>query len=214
MKYLLIPLFVLGLCAPLTAVADEGNPRDEFGTGFLYEFPLTWENGRVVMADRYTITSGNASALVTGSWTLIILDGARQPIERYLFDPSAMAVDGALSLKIPKESRGATAVIVDGAGAQTAEFDLRWSRVCDDDGVCQSDAGEDRKNCPTDCGGYSGAEQSRTAGTATIASAIDTGTRFGGILLRLSLGAAGLILLIGAWHMLDSSRVKRDNLNT
>lgn len=202
MKYLILPILAVALLLPLSpsARADEVSYEDSWK--FLYEFQLTWQDGRVTQAGSYHITTGEMTGFVDGAWSLVIQNGEGQAIGRYSFDPVRMAQNGMLTLRVPTEGSGATAVVLDSNGIGTAYFDIRGSRVCNDNGVCEGVAGERGANCPSDCGTTS--RTAVSAQTASIGDQVFSGAWLGALLLRLSLGAAGLLLLAGLVRVMDS----------
>ena len=204
MKYILILLSLVAFFVPIPAVADQLS-EDEAWT-FLYEFPLSFRGDSAVSDGSYRITTGDAPILSPGSWHLVILDGAGAELTRYAFDPTSPTLRDTGSLVVPAEHRGATAAIINSDESRTATIDVRESRVCNDDHVCAIDAGERYGNCPTDCGG--GGLSGSIAGTQTAAIGQQSGMGAwsGGLLRRLSLGVAGILLLVGVARVLDSRR--------
>jgi hypothetical protein len=197
MKYFISLYIILTVLVPMSARADEALPSDAWA--FLYEFPLRYTNGVVIQAESYRMTTGDASLLQPGQWSLEIVSEAGEQLRWYSFDPASLAVAGTFSLIVPVEYRGARAYVRDGAGVTAVAIDLRETRLCNDNGICNADAGEARENCPTDCG-------SAGTGTASILQQVSVGERVGGILLRLSSAVAGILLCIGVAQMLDRRR--------
>jgi hypothetical protein len=202
MKYLLFCFLIIsgGLFSHV-ALADEVSYEDSWK--FLYKFPLSWQDGRLAFTGSYRISTGDPSVLAPGDWSLEILDGSGSSLQRYYFDPAGMASAGLISLSVPTEGRGVTAQIRDGAGSVLDTEDIAGSRQCNDDGVCEQLAGERNSNCPTDCGSVAAVAGTQTA---AIAQQSSLGEKAGAILLRVSFGMVGLMLLVGTARMLDSRR--------
>jgi|GEM_PF-6257193 len=199
MKKILLILVLLASFSPLTVRADEINP--DAAWVFLYQFSFEYTNGNLIQSAPYQITTGDALVMTAGNWKLVILSESGEVLRQYFFDASALSSEGII---VPTEYRGVTARILNPKGAIELSIDIRDSRVCNDNAQCEADAGETNRNCSTDCGSVAldvGEDQ-----TATIADQITASGRLGGILLRLSAGIAGLMLLVGIASMLDSRR--------
>ncbi len=197
MKYIISLLIALAVLLPAPMRADEALPSDAWA--FLYEFPLSYKNGVVLQAEPYRMTTGDVPLLPQGAWSLEIVSESGEQLRWYPFDPVSIAGTGTFSIIIPVEYRGARAYVRDATGKVTVTIDIRETRLCNDNGVCNAEAGEESANCPTDCG--------RTSmETASILEQVSTSQRVGSILLRLSSAVAGLLLCIGVVQMLDRRR--------
>lgn len=201
MKYILICLLIVGGGLFQVASADEVSYEESWK--FLYEFSLSWNQGALSFAQPYGISTGDPSVLSPGDWSLSILDRSGHSLRRYYFDPAGMAPSGVFTLYVPTEGRGVAAQILNGSGAVIQTADISGSSQCNDNGACEQQAGERSSNCPTDCGALAATANS---GTAAIAPQLSVGARVGSVLLRVSLGVVGLMLLAGTARMLDSRR--------
>lgn len=204
MKYIFTIFAIVSICVP-TVVRADPVLSDQEAWAYLYEFTYTWDGAALSPTEPYRISSGDKTVLAAGAWSLDILDGQRNRITRYSFDPGTLARDGVVSLKVPVEGRGAYAEVRNAEDASVNTMSIMASRVCDDDGVCEKEAGEADWICPTDCGPAVASGDSSVT-TATIGAQVPIGARVGSLLLRLSLAAAGVVLLVGTARMLDSRK--------
>lgn len=72
----------------------------------------------------------------------------------FVFDPRRGApsfLKGKISVKAPYVPDGEKAVFYDSQGRSLLTIFVSESSFCNDDGVCNSDVGEDSKTCPSDC---------------------------------------------------------------
>lgn len=72
----------------------------------------------------------------------------------FQFDPrrsNPQFLKGTLSVKAPYVPDGQKAVFYNSQGQSLLSIFVSDSSFCNDDGVCNSDVGEDRKTCPNDC---------------------------------------------------------------
>lgn len=202
MKKIITIAFVMALLLPVGAGAEAISYKEAWA--FLYDFPLSWDGSVLAPAQRYSLTTGDVPVLPSGNWMLTLYDGKGRQLAQHRFDPAVLAAGGLGNLIVPYFDNGTTARFTDAAGKTLFEVDLRGSRVCDDNDFCASGYGEDQETCPSDCG--STVQITTAFGTAAIAEQVAIGQRLGFWILRLSLGAAGILLLLGAAQLLDSRR--------
>ena len=201
MKKILIILACIASLSPLSARADKLSPEEAWA--FLYQFPLQYTNGRIAQSAPYQIATGDAPVIAVGAWKLVLMSESGEVLHQYFFDPKAIPPEGLI---VPMEDRGAQARIVDGVGKNVLSIDVRGSRVCDDSGTCEADAGETSLNCATDCGAVASDVADTSLQSATITDQMSGAEILGQALLRLSAGVAGLMLLAGIASMLDNRR--------
>ncbi len=205
MKYFLTIIFLFSLAVPTLVRADEVVAEDAWA--FLYEFSFHWQDGRVTQVAPYHLTTGDTPAIAVGPWSLAVFSESGQRLKEYSFDPAILSVNGDFTVIVPIEYRGASARVLDPRGSVVLAIDLRESRICHDDGICNADAGEERANCPTDCGAVAeDALQDPSMRAATIGVQMSYSQRLGGVLMRLSAAAAGVLLMVGMTQMLDKRR--------
>ena len=145
---LLLPLLVLA------------QPADQ---EFLYLFHLYYDNGQLV-ADRdfefnydvvpeaFVPETVNAQFPYKGE--IINLNG--QVAGTFVFDPrrgDPSFLKGKISVKAPYVPDGDKAVFYNPQGNQLLTIFVSESSICNDDGVCNVDNGEDQNTCPADCEG-------------------------------------------------------------
>jgi len=202
MKYLASLIIGLAVLAPAVARADVVTYEESWE--FLYQFDLVWDGGGLVPPGDYIIAGGDPTTPLEGTWEVAIYDARGRVIGSHRFEPSALATDGHIVLRVPHEFSGTDARFFDPTGVSVLRIDLRGSRTCNDNGYCDSAYGEEQGNCPADCGG-SVAATGALSGSITR-SALPGGVVLGSWLLRLSFAAAGVLLLVGASRMLDRGR--------
>lgn len=74
----------------------------------------------------------------------------------FVFDPrrgNPSFLKGKIAVKAPYVSDGEQAVFYDAQGNQVLTVFVSESSFCNDDGVCNTDNGEDENTCPADCKG-------------------------------------------------------------
>lgn len=202
MKYLLI-LILMSAAIPQTVLADRALSVQE-AWQYRYEFTYAWDGQHLTPSAPYGTSSGEETVMVPGLWRLEILNEGRRPLAIYDFNPAAMAEGGTVTLRVPLEGSGFYAVVYTADGSVEHEMRVSASRVCNDNGSCDRNAGEESWLCPDDCGMAASAGQ--TVQSATLADQVPVGTRVSGLLLKLSLALAGATLLIGSWQLLDSRK--------
>lgn len=72
----------------------------------------------------------------------------------FQFDPrqgNPKFLKGKISVKAPYFPDGQKVSFYDGQGSQLLSIFVSESSFCNDDGVCNSEVGEDSKTCPNDC---------------------------------------------------------------
>jgi hypothetical protein len=201
MKHIIFTIAVLGLLvSPRTAAADELSYQEAWK--FYYLFSLRSSGGTLAETDRYHLTTAMLHEPVPGAWRVTSYGSNGTMRDTYRFDPVAMAAaDGGFQLTIPQPDDGAKVVFEDANGVTRLTIDTSDSRVCNDDGTCDSRVGENMYNCPLDCG------SAASAGTLTTAAiGAPLAQIVGGVALRISLAATGLFLLAAVALSLDTRR--------
>lgn len=189
----------------LTPVASnaENFRADDARDWYLYVFHLAYSRSAVTETAHYSISTGDAPAFPEGAWKVAVLNSRNAIIYSQMVDPAALAQHNG-DLAIPYNNSGTTVVFTNASGGTPLSIDLSGSRVCDDNGSCDSPYGENAHTCPGDCGSIS--YSSPPVGTAAIAQQEASGRSVGQLVMQLSFAAAGLILLMGMVRMLDSRR--------
>ena len=85
-----------------------------------------------------------------------IINLNNQVAETFQFDPrrgDPKFLKGKISVKAPYVSDGQKAVFYDAQGNPLLTIFVSESSFCNDDGVCNTNNGEDEKTCPADCKG-------------------------------------------------------------
>ncbi|HUO75607.1 MAG TPA: hypothetical protein VMU12_01665 [Candidatus Paceibacterota bacterium] len=183
MKYIFPTILVLSLfLMPLCAHADSLS----YDEAWVFHYAISFSyNGSTTTGSDYSIIGGDAMLPNPGAWTIEVDDAAGSALSRTQFEPSV----GAQTVEVPYQNRGFSARIVDDRGTTQSIIDLSGSRVCNDDGVCNADLGENTDNCPTDCGAVNA---NRQAAIANQSSGLP-----GGLLLVLAdILVIGLVLVV------------------
>ena len=152
-------LVLILLILPVFVFADEiGTQRD-----FIYFFHLYYDNGQLVV-DRdfefkYDVVPEiffpemiNTQFPFRGE--IVTLNN--QVAGTFVFDPrrgDSQFLKGKISVKAPYAPDGQKAVFYDAQGNPLLTIFVSESSFCNDDGVCNTDNGEDENTCPADCKG-------------------------------------------------------------
>ncbi len=140
-------------------LADETSP---WSTQFYsYRFHLYYDNGRI-LADRdfefkYDLVAEQFApeALTTQTpYMGKILNIRNDTKATFLFDPkrgNPKFTKGKISVKGPYFADAAKVNFYDDKNQLLLTLDIGGSSFCNDDGVCNSDVGENYQNCPNDC---------------------------------------------------------------
>lgn len=154
-KILLISLILVPLLAGAEGTADKQIPKAE------YLFHLYYDNGQL-SADRdfqfkYDIIS---EEFIQGSLTTQfpyrgeIINMLGEVADHFIFDPKQGDVNfmkGKISVKAPYVADGQKVIFYDSQNQPILTIPVSDSSFCDDDGICNSDRGEDSLSCPKDC---------------------------------------------------------------
>ncbi len=111
--------------------------------------------------------------------------------ETFQFDPrrgNPKFLKGKISVKAPYFPDGQKVNFYDGQGSQLMSVFVSESSFCNDDGVCNSDVGEDNKTCPSDC---------KTATPTPISEPIPNSSGMIKVLIYLIIG---LGVVGGGWY--------------
>ena len=155
MKTFLIYLVALGL--PLGVFAITQSPEDQY----VYQFNLYYDNGQI-FPDRdaqfaYEILSEEfIPEIVTSQFPYHgeIVNFAGEVAQRFTFDPKQGDVNflkGKIAVKATYVADGQKAVFYNAENQSVLTVSVSESSFCNDDGICNSDRGEDSLSCPKDC---------------------------------------------------------------
>lgn len=187
-------LFII-LVLPLLVLAQ---PADQ---EFVYLFHLYYDNGQLV-ADRdfefkydvvpesFVPETVNTQFPYKGE--IINLNG--QVAGTFVFDPrrgDPSFLKGKLSVKAPYAPDGQKAVFYNNQGDALLTIFVSESSFCNDDGVCNTDNGEDENTCPADCKGVT---------PVPVASPDTGGGGQGGMLMNLVYVLIILGAGLGGWY--------------
>ena len=150
-------ILILFLVLPLSSFAITESEDDQY----VYLFHLYYDNGQI-FADRDFDIKYNIIAESFVSETFItqfpykgeIINFNNQVASTFQFDPrqgNSSFLKGKISVKAPYFADGQKVNFYDGQGNQLLSIFVSESSFCNDDGVCNSDVGEDSKTCPLDC---------------------------------------------------------------
>lgn len=174
------------------------NPKDYPSSSYL--FHLYYDNGQLA-ADRdfefkydvipETFIPETLNTQFPYKGEVVNLKG--EIAETFQFDPrhgDPKFVKGKISIKAPYLADGQKVNFYDGQGRQLLSIFVSESSFCNDDGVCNSDIGEDAATCPNDC-------KLRTP-VPIITTEPTLGEGMGGMLKLLIYPIIGVVL-IGGW---------------
>jgi hypothetical protein len=199
MKRIHALLFVILLLAtPGRAGAQVTEQEFWASQQFLYRFTFTHQAGAVTGG--YELTTGDEPS-GAGSWNIVIAGPNGQPVRRQLFDFSG----GAATVLVRYQPSGTSARVLDPQGTTALTLDLSFSRVCNENGVCDAQYGEVSTNCPADCG-VGPAQQA-----AAIGQGSGIGKRLGAVLMGLAIAATAALLMQGVRGLVDRRHRAYDN---
>lgn len=150
-------ILLLFFVFPLASFAITSSEEDQY----VYLFHLYYDNGQLfadrdfdikydIVAETFAPETLNTQFPYKGD--IINLKG--EVAETFQFDPrqgNPQFLKGKISIKAPYVSDGQKAVFYDSQGQSLLTIFVSESSFCNDDGVCNSDVGEDSKTCPSDC---------------------------------------------------------------
>ena len=154
-KFLLILiLFVL----PFFAFSDEAESND-----FIYIFHLYYDNGQLaadrdlefkydVVPEAFVPETVNTQFPFKGE----IITINNRVAGTFVFDPrrgNPAFLKGKILVKAPYAPDGQKAIFYNNQGDALLTIFVSESSFCNDDGVCNTDNGEDENTCPADCKG-------------------------------------------------------------
>ncbi len=203
-KYIIFGLLALASLSLSVRAETEAN-------NFYLSFHLYYDNGTLV-ADRdfqfvYDVIPGEYTpdAITTQfPYRGELINFAGEVAKRFSFDPkqgNADFVKGKVTVKAPYVADGERAIFYNSENQPILTIPVADSSYCNDDGICNSDRGEDSLSCPKDC------TSSLTApSTAPVAVAPSSGSSalVSGILYTV----AGLVLLGGLWWVFKRRRTQ------
>lgn len=196
-KFINTTILIIALSLAFSSSAEDGD-RNILESSYI--FYLYYDNGQLV-ADRdfefsydvipETFVPETVNTQFPFRGEIINFNG--QVAGTFVFDPrrgDPSFLKGKLLVKAPYAPDGEKAVFYDNQGNQLLTIFVSESSFCNDDGVCNTDNGEDQNTCPADCKGV----------TPLPPITDNTGSGQGGILMNLIyvliMAGAGL----GGWY--------------
>ncbi len=201
MKYLLVIVLVSGLFMPLLAYAESLSYDEAYGN-YLYQFHLSVSGTTLTSNEIYDILTGDVPAIPRGDWSVMVTNSRGEKLYSQFFDAAKLAAQGG-DFTIPYQNSGTEAIFKNSTGVTALSIDLTGSRVCDDNGVCYADAGENSYNCPGDCGAIAAQPALQVA---TVGAQIPLSSRIGEVVMKLAFGVAGILIITGVAQSLDRRR--------
>ena len=193
---ILLSTFYFLLSSPV--FADVAQQQD-----FVYLFHLYYDNGQL-FADRdfqfkydvlpETFVPETISTQFPYRGDVINLKG--EVAKTFQFDPqqgNQKFLKGKLSVKGPYIPDAQKVNFYDGQGNQLLSVFVSDSSFCNDDGVCNSDVGEDSKTCPSDC--------KNLTSVPTVSTEPSMGNGGGGMLKGIIYLIIGLGIAGGFWWL-------------
>ncbi|MBI2064044.1 MAG: hypothetical protein HYT65_03585 [Candidatus Yanofskybacteria bacterium] len=183
---------------PLVTNADVISTRENF----VYLFHFYYDNGQLftdrdakfkydIVAEPYA-----ASALKTADpYSGEILNFNNKILATFKFDQSI--VKGRMSIKGPYFADASEVNFYDGSNQLLLTIDVSGSSFCNDDEICNSDAGENSDNCSNDC---------KLKPPQVSAAPIPT---IGGLDIKLILiivGGIAVIAVLAVWFIIKRKR--------
>lgn len=149
-------LIAMGILIPLISRAQllDSNANS-------YIFYLYYDNGQL-FADRdyeikYDVSMDNfvpETITVQFPFRGEVINLLNKVASTFQFDPkrgNIKFVKGKITVKAPYAADGQKVNFYDSQGKQLVSIFVSQSSFCNDDGVCNSDTGEDNTACPNDC---------------------------------------------------------------
>lgn len=152
----LISITILLAIVYFPVFADEAGQND-----FVYLFHLYYDNGRL-SADRDfefkydVIPESYVPEIFTTQFPFKgeVVNFKNEIAAQFLFDPKRNKPDffkGKILVKAPYIADGQKVIFYDSQNKPLLTVFVSESSFCDDDGICNSDRGEDTRTCPNDC---------------------------------------------------------------
>ncbi len=183
-----IIISILGCLIGFSVLADINNVKP---TEFSYVFHLYYDKAQLY-ADRdfqfkYDIVAGSYVQPAVGQFPYrgVIINIAGEPATSFKFDVQS----GKISVRAPFVADGQKAVFYDSQNQLVLAVPVSDSSFCNDDGICNTDRGEDSLTCPKDCKGGLPAPAATT--TPTASGGGSAGVVSGVIYAVVGLGLAG-----------------------
>ncbi|OGM98298.1 MAG: hypothetical protein A2915_04260 [Candidatus Yanofskybacteria bacterium RIFCSPLOWO2_01_FULL_41_34] len=166
-----------------------------------YVFRLYYDNGQLfadrdsefkydVVSERFVPEVVNTQFPFKGE----IITFNNQIADNFVFDPrqgNPQFLKGTLSVKAPYAPDGQKVNFYDGQGKQLLSIFVSESSFCNDDGVCNSNVGEDIKTCPSDC---------KTTTSVPVISTEPSAGDLGGMKKIIIYFIIGIGLVSGGWY--------------
>ena len=151
---------------PVVILASQDNQLqtlERFNTGSSYLFHLYYDNGQLaadrdvqfkydVIPETFVPETVNTQFPYKGE----IINLNDRVAGTFVFDPrrgDPKFLKGKISIKAPYTPDGEKAVFYNNQGDALLTIFVSESSFCNDDGVCNTDNGEDENTCPADCKG-------------------------------------------------------------
>ncbi len=186
---------------PSFAYAESLSYDEAYGN-YLYQFHLSLSGATLTSNEIYDILTGDAPAIPRGDWTVVVTNSRGEKLSTQFFDATKLSAQGG-DFTIPYQNSGTEAIFKNSAGVNALAVDLTGSRVCDDNGACYADAGENSYNCPGDCGAVAAQPALQMA---TVGAQFPLSSRIGEVVMKLAFGAAGILMITGIAQSLDRRR--------
>ncbi|MEK9177868.1 MAG: hypothetical protein AAB777_01970 [Patescibacteria group bacterium] len=152
-----ILFLILGLTFSISALADQISDRQNF----IYRFHFYYDSGQLfanrdfefkydVIPDDFTPETVSAASSFRGE----IVSGKGEILSSFRFDPkkgNPNFAKGAIAVDGPYFANAAEVNFYNARNQKLLTLDVSGSSFCNDNGICNSDVGEDYQNCPNDC---------------------------------------------------------------
>lgn len=197
MKKIVLIAVVIFIGAGLFAHADTPTQNE-----FYYVFHLFKNKAGQLVADRdfkfvYDVIPGAFSQPSVGQFPYRgeVFSFNGQAVGQFQFD----AVTGKISVQAPYVADAQRVVFYDSQNQPVLTIPVSDSSYCNDNGICESDQGEDYQNCSNDC-------KSAVLPSAPATPSDTGGSGSSGILSGIIYTVIGLVLLGGGWWFLKKRR--------
>jgi hypothetical protein len=191
-------ILIILLAAAIIGGTVHADTSDTKSNSFYYLFHLYYDNGQL-LADRdfqfkYDVIPGD---FVQGATTNQfpyrgeIIDAAGEVAAHFVFDPrqgDANFTKGKISVQAPYVADGQRAVFYNAQNQPMLTVYVSDSSFCNDDGICNSERGEDSLSCPKDC--------KQTVPVPPVASPTPTPSSSSGLVSGIIYGLVGVLILV------------------
>ncbi len=153
----IISLIILGLAFTFFVLADTVSEQESF----IYRFHLYYDNGQLfanrdfefkydVIPDDFVSETISTNRAFRGE----IISGKEEVLHSFQFDPqkgNSAFKEGSIAVDGPYFANAANVNFYNDENQLLLTLDVSGSSFCNDDGICNSDVGENYQNCPNDC---------------------------------------------------------------